>query len=103
MRSSAISFLPVPLCWRRAIDLDTYARQWRIQGVFWLPGNPPMAMIFLNHGGGCHRWHRPSPATYICDVRKPPLRPTLDTPLLATRTRFQRDRVGKLQSVHACV
>ena len=25
--------------------------------------------------------HRPSPATYICDFWKPPLRPTLDTPL----------------------
>ena len=26
------------------------ALQWRIQGVFWLPGNPPPAMIFLNQG-----------------------------------------------------
>ena len=55
--------------------------QWRIQGVFWLPGNPPpQAMILLFRGR--HRyWHRPPPATYICDFWKPPLRPTLDTPL----------------------
>ena len=42
---------------------------------------PPPDHDFFNKGGSHHYWHRPSPTTYICDVRKPPLRPTLDTPL----------------------
>ena len=53
------------------------------RGVFWLPGNPPPGHDFFYSGGWHRYWHRPSPAIYICDFWKPPLRPTLDTPLVS--------------------
>ena len=50
------------------LHLDSLEYQWRIQVFFWLPGNPPPpTMIFLQ------------PLKFV--TWKPPLRPTLDTPL----------------------
>ena len=56
--------------------------QWRIQGFFWLPGTPPPpGHVFFYNPVGDTLTGIDLTQTSICDFWKPPLRPTLDTPL----------------------
>ena len=60
--------------------------------VFWLPGNPPPRPWFFSIGAWHPCCHRSSLASQICDFWKPPLRPTLDTPLsvVCRRANFEQ-------------
>ena len=66
------------------------------RGVFWLPGNPPHRPDFFKSRWWHTYWHHPSPATWICDFWKPPLRPSLDTPLSVMGLKQNWTGVGSL-------